>query len=107
MAQTQYERVASALADAGRSPQTLTYSAAFVVCAGRDEKEIARRAAAIGREVNELRSNSPLVGTPAEIADKLGAYRQIGVQRFYLQVLDMADLDHVEFFATEVIPQIG
>jgi F420-dependent oxidoreductase-like protein len=107
MAKTQYERVATALADAGRSPETLTYSAAFVVCAGRDYKEIARRAAAIGREVDELRSNSALVGTPAEIADKLGAYLQIGIQRVYLQVLDMSDLGHVEFFATEVIPQIG
>jgi F420-dependent oxidoreductase-like protein len=104
---TQFERVASALADAGRSPESLTYSAAFVVCAGRDDREIARRAAAIGREVDELRSNSPLVGTPAEIADKLGAYRQIGVQRAYLQVLDMSDLDHVDFFAAEVIPQLS
>ena len=107
MATTQFERVASALADAGRSPESLTYSAAFVVCAGRDDREVARRAAAIGREVDELRSNSPLVGTPAEIADKLGAYRQIGVQRAYLQVLDMSDLDHVDFFAAEVIPQLS
>ena len=107
MATTQFERVASALADAGRSPESLTYSAAFVVCAGRDDREVARRAAAIGREVDELRSNSPLVGTPAEIADKLGAYRQIGVQRAYLQVLDMSDLDHVDFFAADVIPQLS
>jgi F420-dependent oxidoreductase-like protein len=103
----QFERVASALSDAGRPPESLTYSAAFVLCAGRDEQEIARRAAAIGREVGELRSNSPLVGTPAEIADKLSAYRQIGVQRAYLQVLDPSDLDHVDFFAAEVIPQLG
>lgn len=103
----QFERVAAALADAGRAAESLTYSAAFVVCAGRDDEEIARRAAAIGREVDELRSNSPLVGTPAEIADKLGAYLQIGVQRVYLQVLDLSDLDHVDFFAAEVIPQLG
>jgi F420-dependent oxidoreductase-like protein len=107
VARTQFERVASALADAGRAAESLTYSAAFVVCAGRDEQDIARRAAAIGRDVDELRSNSPLVGTPAEIADKLGAYLQIGVQRVYLQVLDPADLDHVDFFAAEVIPQLG
>lgn len=107
VAETQFERVASALTDAGRSPESLTYSAAFVVCAGRDERDIARRAAAIGREVDELRSNSPLVGTPAEIADKLGAYQQIGVQRAYLQVLDMSDLDHVDFFAAEVFPQLS
>jgi alkanesulfonate monooxygenase SsuD/methylene tetrahydromethanopterin reductase-like flavin-dependent oxidoreductase (luciferase family) len=47
------------------------------------------------------------VGTPAEIADKLAAYVEAGVQRVYLQLLDMSDLDHVEFFATEVAPQFG
>src|SRR5262245_13041278 len=57
-AKTQVERVAAALAAAGRSADSLTYSAAFVVCAGHDDAEIARRATAIGREVDELRSNS-------------------------------------------------
>ena len=104
---TQYGRVAAAVADAGRSPDSLNYSAAFVVCAGRDDAEVSRRAAAIGRDVEELRSNSPLVGTPAEIADKLGAFAEAGVQRVYLQVLDMSDLDHVDFFAGSVIPQLG
>ncbi|HEX2285359.1 MAG TPA: LLM class F420-dependent oxidoreductase [Mycobacterium sp.] len=106
-ARTLIERVAAALTDAGRPADSLTYSAAFVVCAGRDDGEIARRAAAIGREVDELRSNSPLVGTPAEIADKLGAYIEAGVQRVYLQLLDMSDLDHLEFFAGQVIPHVG
>ena len=103
----QYERVAAALTDAGRAPDSLTYSAAFVLCAGRDDAEIARRADAIGREVDELRKNSPVAGTPAEIADKLGTFASIGVQRVYLQLLDMSDLAHLEFFATEVIPQLG
>jgi F420-dependent oxidoreductase-like protein len=104
---TQYGRVAAAVADAGRAPDSLTYSAAFVVCAGRDDAQVAARAAAIGREVDELRSNSPLVGTPGEIADKLDAFAEAGVQRVYLQVLDQSDLDHVEYFAAEVIPQLG
>jgi F420-dependent oxidoreductase-like protein len=106
-ARIQIERVGAALSDAGRSADSITYSAAFVVCAGRDDAQIARRAAAIGREVDELRSNSPLVGTPAEVVDKLSAYRQVGIERVYLQVLDMSDLDHLEFFAGEVIPQLG
>ena len=46
-------------------------------------------------------------GTPAEIVDKLGPFAEAGVQRVYLQVLDQSDLDHVEFFAGEVIPQLG
>ena len=103
---TQFARVAAAVADAGREPDSMTYSAAFVVCAGRDEAEIARRAAAIRREVDELRSNSPTVGTAGEIADRLGPFIEAGVQRVYLQVLDMSDLDHLDFFAREVIPQL-
>jgi F420-dependent oxidoreductase-like protein len=103
----QYGRVARAVADAGRAPDSLTYSAAFVVCAGRDEAEIATRAAAIGREVDELRSNSPVVGTPAEIADRLAPFLEAGVQRVYLQFLDMSDLDHVEFVASEVASQFS
>jgi F420-dependent oxidoreductase-like protein len=102
-----YDRVRAALADAGRAEDSLTYSAAFVVCAGSDDAAVATRAEAIGREVDELRSSSPVAGTPDEIVDKLGPYVQIGVQRIYLQLLDMADLDHLELFATEVVPQLG
>jgi hypothetical protein len=29
------------------------------------------------------------------------------VQRIYLQLLDLSDLDHLEFFATAVVPQFG
>ena len=104
---TQYARVEAAVEAAGRAANSLTYSAAFVVCAGRDDAEVAARAAAIGRDVDELRSSSPLVGTPGEIADKLDPFAEAGVQRIYLQVLDQSDLDHVEFFAAEVIPQLG
>ncbi|BBZ26395.1 LLM class F420-dependent oxidoreductase [Mycolicibacterium madagascariense] len=102
----QYARVADAVEKAGRTPDSLTYSAAFVVCAGSDDAEVNRRAAAIGREVDELRSNSPAVGTPSEIVDKLGPFIEAGVQRVYLQVLDMSDLEHVEFFASKVAGQL-
>lgn len=102
----QFERVAAAVADAGRAADSMTYSAAFVLCAGRDDAEIARRAAAISREVDELRSNSPTVGTPAEIVDRLGPFVEAGVQRVYLQLLDMSDLDHLELIASQVVPQL-
>ena len=68
---------------------------------------MARRAAAIGREVDELRGNSPLAGTAAEIVDRLGPFREAGVQRVYLQMLDQSDLDHLDFFAREVIRQLN
>lgn len=104
--QTQFERVRAAVADAGREPDSMVYSAAFVLCAGADDAEIARRADAIGREVDELRSNSPMVGTPAEIVDKLGPFVEAGVERVYLQMLDMSDLDHLALVAGQVLPQL-
>lgn len=96
---TQYGRVSAAVGSAGRAGDSMTYSASFVVCAGRDDAEIAGRAAAIGRDLDELRTNSPLVGTPAEIVDRLGPFTDAGVQRVYLQLLDLSDLGHLEVFA--------
>jgi F420-dependent oxidoreductase-like protein len=103
---TQYQRVRAAVESQGRPAESVTYSAGFVVCAGRDDAEISRRADAIGREVDEMRGNSPLVGTPAEIVDRLGPFTGAGVQRVYLQLLDMSDLDHLELFAAEVMRQL-
>jgi alkanesulfonate monooxygenase SsuD/methylene tetrahydromethanopterin reductase-like flavin-dependent oxidoreductase (luciferase family) len=103
---TQFDRVRAAVAAEGRPAESVTYSAAFVLCAGRDEAEVTQRAGAINREVDELRGNSPTAGTPAEIVDRLGPFIEAGVQRVYLQVLDMSDLEHVELFATEVVPQL-
>ena len=103
----QYGRVRDALTSVGRPADDIVYSAAFVVCVGRDDAQIARRAGAIGREVAELRTNTPLVGTPAEIVDRLGVFAEAGVQRVYLQLLDLSDLDHLELFATEVMPQLS
>lgn len=103
---TQFERVADALEANGRSADSMTYSAAFVLCAGRDGAELTRRAAAIGRELDEMRTNSPLVGTPGEIVERLGAFAEIGVQRVYMQLLDMSDLEHLQLFADEVMRQL-
>ncbi|WP_199430225.1 LLM class F420-dependent oxidoreductase [Qaidamihabitans albus] len=102
----QYERVADAARAAGRNPDEITRSAAQVVAIGRDEPELARRAAAIGRDVAELRENG-IAGTPAEAVDKIGRWREkTGISRLYLQVLDLADLDHLDLIAAEVAPHL-
>src|SRR4051794_31119772 len=95
-------RVRSAADEAGR---TLVFSAAQVLCVGRDDAELARRAAAIGREVDEVRANG-LAGTPAEVVDKIGQYAEAGATRMYLQTLDLADRDHLELVAAEVLRQV-
>jgi F420-dependent oxidoreductase-like protein len=103
---TQFRRVCAAVDAVGRPADSMVYSAAFVMCAGRDTAEVSRRAAAIGRDLDELRVNSPSVGTPNEIVDRLGAWAEIGVQRTYLQLLDMHDPEHLQLFADEVLRQL-
>ncbi|MEE2030725.1 LLM class F420-dependent oxidoreductase [Rhodococcus chondri] len=102
---TLFARVQQACRAIDRDPAELTYSNALVLCCGRDEDEIARRAARIGREVGELRENG-LAGTPVEVAEKIGAYAKAGTQRIYLQMLDLADLEHLELVAQEVMPVV-
>ncbi|PKV82124.1 F420-dependent oxidoreductase-like protein [Nocardia fluminea] len=100
----QFDRVRAAVRAAGRTDE-LIYSNALVACVGRTDAEVARRAAAIGREVDELRTNG-LAGSPAEVVDKIAQYREIGASRIYLQILDLADLDHLELIAAEVQSQL-
>ena len=88
------DNVRQACVDADRDPASLTMSAALVACAGATAADIERRASAIGREPTELRENG-LAGSPEELADKIGRYGEIGVTRFYLQILDLSDLDHL------------
>ncbi|MCX4696423.1 LLM class F420-dependent oxidoreductase [Streptomyces sp. NBC_01408] len=102
----QFARVREAAAEGGRRAGELVYSNALVVCVGKDDAEVARRAAAIGRDVDELKANG-LAGSPAEVVDKLGTYEAIGSSRAYLQVLDLDDLDHLELISTQVQSQLG
>ncbi|CAL9594003.1 F420-dependent glucose-6-phosphate dehydrogenase [Streptomyces sp. enrichment culture] len=102
----QFERVRNAAREIGRDPDELVYSNALVVCLGRDDQEVARRAAAIGREVDELKANG-LAGSPAEVVDKIGRYAETGSQRVYLQVLDLSDLDHLELISSQVQSQLS
>ncbi|MFC9797644.1 LLM class F420-dependent oxidoreductase [Streptomyces sp. NPDC127584] len=102
----QFGRVRAAAVEAGRAADDLVYSNALVVCVGKDDAEVARRAAAIGRDVDELKANG-LAGSPAEVVDKIGRYAAIGSSRVYLQVLDLDDLDHLELISARVQSQLG
>lgn len=100
-----FGRVREACQAAGRDPDSLVYSAGHTVCCGRDQAELARRAAAIGWDLATQRADG-LVGTPDEIVDRIGAYAELGATRIYLQVMDLHDLDHLELIASEVMPQV-
>jgi F420-dependent oxidoreductase-like protein len=101
-----FDRVGEACEARGRDRATLTLSAAQVLCLGGDEETVRRRAKAIGREPDELRANG-LAGSPGEVVDRLGALAEAGAERVYLQVLDLADLEHLDDVARLVVPQLG
>ncbi|MEU6341957.1 LLM class F420-dependent oxidoreductase [Streptomyces sp. NPDC046977] len=101
----QFTRVRKAAEEHGRGKDDIVYSNALVACVGKDDAEVARRAAAIGREVDELKANG-LAGTPAEVVERIHRYAELGASRFYLQILDLSDLDHLELIASGVQSQL-
>jgi F420-dependent oxidoreductase-like protein len=99
----QRERVRAACNVIGRDPESMIFSAAVVVCCGANVREFHQRAAAIGREPEELRQIGA-AGLPRQVAETLRRWRDNGADRIYLQVLDLQDLDHLDLIANEVIP---
>jgi F420-dependent oxidoreductase-like protein len=99
------KRVRAACEAAGRDPSTLRTTVAQTVCCGTTDDEFARRAHAIGQDPANLRANN-LGGLPGEIIERIGAYAEVGAETVYLQVLDLADHDHLRLIASEVAPHV-
>ncbi|MCI4062724.1 LLM class F420-dependent oxidoreductase [Micromonospora sp. R77] len=103
-----YERVreASDRVDrpgSGRAP--LVLSAGIVVAVGRTDAEAQRRAAPLHVK-SALPPEDPVVGSPAQLVDRLGEFAAIGATRVHLRLIDFDDLDHLELIAAEVLPQL-
>ncbi len=88
-----------------RDPSGIVLSAAMVVCVGADESEFVRRAEAIGRAPDQLRTGG-VGGTPQEAIDFLGRLSELGISRTYLQFLDLGDHEHFRLVAAEVAGKI-
>ncbi|HEX2805723.1 MAG TPA: LLM class F420-dependent oxidoreductase [Kineosporiaceae bacterium] len=101
-----FRRVRDAATAIGRDPAQLIFSTPLTTVVGKDDAQLRQRVAAFGGNLDELR-RSGLAGTPAEVVDRIGRYAEQGVQKLYLQVFDLSDLDHLEFIAAEVAPQLG
>lgn len=103
-----YERVREACDAAGRAEsgrQPLTLSAGIVVAVGRTDAEAGHRAAPLHRP-SALPPEDAVVGSPAQLVERIGEFAAIGASRVHLRLLDLADLDHLELIAAEVLPQL-
>lgn len=99
-----FSRTRDACVKVGRDPQALTYSIVQTVCCGRDAAELALRSEALDPAVAGP-PEAGLIGSPAELAEKILQYANIGTSRIYFQLLDIQDLDHLELLASDVICQ--
>lgn len=100
-----FARVHAACATAGRDPESLTLSVTHATVVGRSDSEVRRRLEVYGGGADKVKADA-LVGTPAEVVDRLGRYAALGADRAYLQVMDLGDLDHLELIASEVLPHM-
>jgi F420-dependent oxidoreductase-like protein len=100
-----FARVQAACAAAGRDPDSLALSVAHATTVGRNDSEVRRRLDVYGPHADDVQAHA-LVGVPAEVVDRLGRFAETGADRAYLQIPDLADLDHLELIAAEVLPQL-
>lgn len=99
-------RVREACERAGRDPETLTLSVPGTVAVGATRADAERRAAAIGRTVDDV-AKGGFAGTAQEVVDRVGSLAELGITRVYFQVLDLHDLEQLELLAAEVTPHFA
>lgn len=99
-----FARVRAACETAERDPATLKLSVALPTIVGRDDAEIERRVAAIGQTRAQFDNGANLIGTPAQIADKVERLRALGAERVYFQLLDLRDVAHADLVGSELLP---
>ncbi len=70
---------------------------------GADESEVRRRRERIGRDLGDM----GVVGTVDQVAERLLALEEAGVERVMLQHLLHDDLESIELIGRELIPKIS
>lgn len=80
----------------GRDPGEVLRSACQVMCVSDDPATLRRRAEAIGRDLDDDLLANGIAGTLEEARDRVGEFAERGITRLYLQVLDLADLEHLD-----------
>jgi F420-dependent oxidoreductase-like protein len=101
-----YAGVRAACEANGRDWTAIRRSVSLTIATGASDATVAARAAAGGWDPKEL-SERELCGSPSQVTEKLGRYAEIGVDRVYLQFMDLDDLDHIDFVAAEIVPQFA
>jgi alkanesulfonate monooxygenase SsuD/methylene tetrahydromethanopterin reductase-like flavin-dependent oxidoreductase (luciferase family) len=105
------DRVRRACEETGRDPATLTLSFGQRVSVDRDEKKAERRAAMQyerhGVQFDEAVRSRFIFGSPLQVAEQVGAFRDLGVEQFILwhePPFDAEADEQIREFAETVVP---
>ncbi|MEP6844291.1 MAG: LLM class F420-dependent oxidoreductase [Pseudolysinimonas sp.] len=95
----QFARVAAACEAIDRNPGSLRRSTLQSLWVGDTLAERTRRAAVTGKPLSEL---TGLIGNQADIRRQVLEFEAAGVDRIYAEILDLHDLDQLDYFASAV-----
>lgn len=101
--QERHARMVELLDAEGRSQDEMTYSLMTRVVYGKDEAALQQKLAGI-TNVEGLRERDVIIGTGQAVIDQIGAWTELGVQRFMLQWIELDDTDGMEAMASDVLP---
>ncbi len=99
-------RVREACERAGRDPDSLPFSIMTGSVVGSDEDDLRRRLERVGRRVGRI-GDSWLVGTPAQLVERLGELAEAGVDRVFLQHWEFDDDEPVRMLGADVAPAVA
>lgn len=102
----QFSAVEKACDEVGRDPAAITRSVVLSGCVGADRARVDRMVDLLGGNIERIRA-SGLVGTPDEVVDTLGRWRERGgVDRVYVHLADLSDLRQLNLVGSRVLPQL-
>ncbi|KRA24389.1 LLM class F420-dependent oxidoreductase [Microbacterium sp. Root61] len=100
-----FARVRAACVEIGRDPGSLKLSVALPTIVGPTDDVLAHRAAAAGHTLDEFRGATNICGDHDEIVAKVERLVALGADRVYFQLMDMRDIEQVEYLAA-VLPRL-
>lgn len=90
------------LAEQGRASSDVKRSLMTRVFYGRNDAEL--KALVKDTSVEEMKARGLIVGTASQVVDQLGAWVDLGIERFMLQWIELDDIDRMEAMAKDVLP---
>jgi F420-dependent oxidoreductase-like protein len=99
-------RVREACEQAGRDPDSLPFSIMTGCVVGAGEDDLRRRLERVGERVGRI-GDSWLVGTPAQVVERLGELAESGVARVFLQHWEFDDVEPVHLLGADVAPAVA